>query len=75
VWYQATLAPGEANGRSILLCKVGNGKPIMLCSLRDGLLQCMNLHLILDQCTEFTVQGPAAIHVAGYYLDDDAGLS
>jgi hypothetical protein len=75
VWEQATLAPGGKGGRSVLLAKFGNAKPIMLCSLREGLLECTDLGIVVDEYTEFIVEGAAAIHLAGNYLPADSGPS
>jgi hypothetical protein len=73
LWEQATLAPGGGSGTSILLAKIGNAKPIVLCSLREGLLECTDLGIVVDGYTEFIVEGAAAIHLAGNYLPADAG--
>jgi hypothetical protein len=72
---QATLAPGESSGRSILTCKVDDGVPIMLCSLREGAQESASLDLVYDRYTEFRVEGGAAIHLSGYYMPEYEGTS
>jgi FK506-binding nuclear protein len=68
---QACLAPDAPRGaRAVVLLRVGDADPLAVCSLREGAAENCNLDLILDQYTEFSVQGGAAVHLTGYFMPD-----
>ena len=63
---QAVLDPAAEDGARVWLrCKVQDGAPLAVAALRCGGAEAQPLDLILDQYAEFTVQGPAAVHVTG----------
>lgn len=71
---QACLAPGAPkNARATLLLRVGESKEALaVAALREGGTECVSLDLVLDEYTEFTVQGNAQIHLTGYYMPEYA---
>lgn len=71
---QACLAPGAAkNARATLLLRVGESEEALaVAALREGGTECVSLDLVLDQYTEFSVQGNAQIHLTGYYMPEYA---
>ena len=42
----------------------------MVCVLREGGTESLGLDLIFDSYTEFSVEGPASVHLTGYYMTD-----
>ena len=63
---QAVLDPAAEDGARVWLqCKVQDGVPLAVAALRCGGAEAQPLDLILDQYTEFTVRGPAPVHVTG----------
>ena len=60
------LDPAAEDGARVWLrCKVQDGPPLAVAALRCGGAEAQALDLILDQYSEFTVEGPAPIHVTG----------
>ena len=63
---QAVLDPAAEDGARVWLrCKVQDGPPLAVAALRCGGSEAQALDLILDQYSEFTVEGPAPVHVTG----------
>ena len=71
---QACLAPGAPkNARATLMLRVGESEEAFaVAALRESGTECVSLDIVLDQYTEFTVQGNAQIHITGYYMPEYA---
>lgn len=68
---QACLAPGGSpDSRATLMIRVGNGNPLAVAALREGGTESISLDLVLDQYTEFSVHGDAAVHLTGYFMPE-----
>jgi len=71
---QACLDPNaKKSTKSILMLKSNDNGPYAVCSLREGGTESMPLDLILDQYSEFTVEGSCSVHLTGHFMpkDDD----
>ena len=51
-----------------VIFQVQDGVPLAVAALRCGGTEAQPLDLILDQYTEFTVQGPSSVHVTGVWV-------
>ena len=58
-----------AGSKSALKVKVQDGPELYVCRLSEGRQDFANLDLVLDEYTEFTVEG-AALHITGAILND-----
>ena len=68
---QASLGVAASKGaRCALHVKVGDGEPLVVCCLREGGTESTGLDLIFDSYAEFSVEGPAAVHLTGYYMPE-----
>ncbi|XWS10428.1 hypothetical protein CRYUN_Cryun39dG0076800 [Craigia yunnanensis] len=67
---QATLGMGLARKKSIVQCNVGNKRPVFVCCLFPEKAECCQLNLEFEESDEvvFSVIGPLAVHLTGYYL-------
>ncbi|KAE8720266.1 Peptidyl-prolyl cis-trans isomerase FKBP43 [Hibiscus syriacus] len=67
---QATLGMGSGEQKSIVKCNIGHSKPVFLCSLFPDKAECCQLNLEFEESVEvvFSVIGPRAVHLTGYYL-------
>ena len=61
------LCPAGAGAKSALKVKVQDGPELYVCRLSEGRQDFANLDLVLDEYTEFTVEG-AALHITGAVL-------
>lgn len=57
-------AAAGAGAKSALKVKVQDGPELYVCRLSEGRSDFANLDLVLDEYTEFTVEG-AALHITG----------
>lgn len=80
---QACLDPGAKKGsKAVLMLKSGDDGPYAICSLREGITESVNLDLLVEDYSEFSIVGSAGIHLTGYHMphedegpgfDDDEG--
>ncbi len=56
--------------RCALKVKVGDGEPLVVCCLREAGTESLVLDLIFDAYAEFSVEGPASIHLTGYFMPE-----
>lgn len=69
---QACLDPGASKGsKSVLMLKSGDDGPYAICSLREGGNESVSLDLLVEDYSEFSVIGTAAIHLTGYLMPQD----
>lgn len=69
---QACLDPNaKKSAKSVLMLKSNDNGPYAVCSLREGSTESMPLDLILDQYSEFTVEGSCSVHLTGYFMPKD----
>ena len=66
--------PAGAGSKSALKVKVQDGPELYVCRLSEGRQDFANLDLVLDEYTEFTVEG-AALHITGALRLHDACMS
>ena len=61
---------GLARKKSIVQCNVGNKRPVFVCCLFPEKAECCQLNLEFEESDEvvFSVIGPRAVHLTGYYL-------
>ncbi|KAL3153444.1 hypothetical protein ABBQ38_011778 [Trebouxia sp. C0009 RCD-2024] len=59
-----------AGVKSALKVKVQDGPELYVCRLQEGRQDFANLDLVLDEYTEFTVEG-AALHITGYLMPEE----
>ncbi|XP_074349064.1 peptidyl-prolyl cis-trans isomerase FKBP43-like isoform X3 [Apium graveolens] len=66
---QATLAIGSSKKTSLVQCNVGNKSPVLLCALLPDKAESLQLNLEFDEHEEvlFSVIGPRAVHLTGFY--------
>jgi len=57
----------DVGAKSALKVKVQDGPELYVCRLTEGRTDFANLDLVLDEYTEFTVEG-AALHITGTLL-------
>ncbi|KAL3141962.1 hypothetical protein ABBQ32_004608 [Trebouxia sp. C0010 RCD-2024] len=68
---QACLTEGAGAGaKSALKVKVQDGPELYVCRLQEGRQDFANLDLVLDEYTEFTVEG-AVLHITGYLMPEE----
>ena len=69
---QACLDPNaKKSAKAVLMLKSNDNGPYAVCSLREGSTESMPLDLILDQYSEFTVEGSCSVHLTGYFMPKD----
>ena len=61
---QLALVTAAVGATSALKVKVQDGPELYVCRLSEGRTDYANLDLVLDEYTEFTVEG-AALHITG----------
>ena len=63
---QVVLDPAAEDGARVWLrCKVQDGPALAVAALRCGGSEAQALDLVLDSYSEFSVEGPAPVHVTG----------
>ena len=69
---QACLDPGAKKGsKAVLMLKSADDGPYAICSLREGGVESVNLDLLLEDYSEFSIVGNASIHLTGYHMPQD----
>ncbi len=69
---QACLDPGAKKGsKGVLMLKSGDDGPYAICSLREGGTESVNLDLLVEDYTEFSIVGNAGIHLTGYHMPQE----
>ena len=69
---QACLDPGAKKGsKAVLMLKSADDGPYAICSLREGSVESVNLDLLLEDYSEFSIVGNASIHLTGYHMPQD----
>ncbi|KAK3032783.1 hypothetical protein RJ639_035728 [Escallonia herrerae] len=74
---QATLGPGSSQKKTFLQCNVGDKSPVLLCVLLPDKTESCKLDLEFAEANQvvFSVVGPRAVFLTGYYLDNGRRLN